>query len=52
MIYRALTPQEINALKTQNCIADNWDNIEVADNFTPDYIRHVNFSGKIKIVVF
>lgn len=52
MIYRALTPQEINALKTQYCIADNWDNIEVADNFTPDYIRHVNFSGKIKMGVF
>ena len=52
MTYRALTPQEINVLKTQNCIADNWDNIEVADNFTPDYIRHVNFSGKIKIGVF
>lgn len=52
MTYRALTPQEINALKAQNCIADNWDNIEVADNFTPDYIRHVNFSGKIKMGVF
>ena len=52
MTYRALTPQEINVLKTQNCIADNWDNIEVADNFTPDYIRHVNFSGKIKMGVF
>ena len=52
MNYRSLTPQEINKLKSQDCIADHWENIKVAENFTPDYIKHVSFSGKIRLGVF
>ncbi|MBK5722046.1 DUF4954 family protein [Dysgonomonas sp. Marseille-P4677] len=52
MNYRSLTPQEINMLRAQDCTADNWDNIRVDENFTPDYIKHANFSGKIKLGVF
>lgn len=52
MIYRSLTPQEINKLKSQDCTADNWDNIKVHERFAPDYIKHVNFSGKIRLGVF
>lgn len=52
MNYRSLTPQEINKLKSQDCTADHWENIKVAENFTPDYIKHVSFSGKIRLGVF
>ena len=52
MSYRNLTPGEINILKTQYCNADNWDNIHVHNNFSPDYIKHVNFSGKVTLGLF
>ncbi len=52
MNYRSLTPKEINKLKSQDCTADHWENIKVAENFTPDYIKHVSFSGKIRLGVF
>lgn len=52
MNYRSLTPQEINKLKSQDCTADHWENIKVAEKFTPDYIKHVSFSGKIRLGVF
>lgn len=52
MNYRNLTSDEIDVLKSQGCTADNWMNIEVHKNFSPSYIRHVNFSGNIKLGVF
>jgi NDP-sugar pyrophosphorylase family protein len=52
MNYRSLTSQEIDVLKLQNCTADDWNNITVHPDFKPDYIKHVNFSGKIKLGVF
>jgi NDP-sugar pyrophosphorylase family protein len=52
MNYRKLTVGEIEILKSQGCDADDWDNITVHANFSPDYIRYVNFSGDIKLGVF
>jgi NDP-sugar pyrophosphorylase family protein len=52
MNYRNLTPDEIEILAAQGCTADNWMNIQVRDNFVPGYIKHVNFSGSIKLGVF
>ena len=43
--YRKLTEQEIRQLKAQSCIAENWDDIEVAMNFTPEYVYFTRFSG-------
>ncbi len=49
MNYRSLTLEEIGILKSQGCIAENWSDIEVHPDFTPDYIHKVVFSGKIKL---
>ena len=50
--YRNLSTQEIDILKQNHCSADNWANIEVAENFTPDYITHTKFSGNIRLGTF
>ena len=49
---RKLTANEIEALKSCHCTAENWDNVLVANEFKPDYLSHVNFSGKIELGVF
>lgn len=46
---RNLTAKEIEVLESNRCVCDNWKDIEVSENFAPDYIRHTYFSGKIKI---
>lgn len=52
MNYRNLTPSEIEILNLHECNADDWNNVKVAEAFTPDYIKHVCFSGKIRLGVF
>lgn len=34
------------------CTCDDWSKIDVAGNFSPEYIRRSNFSGNIRIGVF
>lgn len=46
---RKLTEQEIQQLTAQGCTARNWEEIEVAEPFHPEYIKQVSFSGKVKI---
>lgn len=50
--YRKLTAQEIQQLKEHSCTAENWADIEVAPDFTPDYIYYTRFSGKVRLGVF
>lgn len=50
--YRKLTAQEIQLLKEHSCTAENWADIEVAPDFTPDYIYYTRFSGKVRLGVF
>ena len=50
--HRNLTNEEIKILISQNCSADNWANIQVAEKFDAKRIRNVNFSGQIKLGVF
>lgn len=50
--YRKLTKEEIDCLKRQFCEADDWQNIEVAENFSPQYVYHTRFSGKVRLGVF
>lgn len=50
--YRKLTVQEIQLLKEHSCTAENWEDIEVAPDFTPDYIYYTRFSGKVRLGVF
>ena len=49
---RLLLEEEIKLLENQHCSADNWENIQVSDDFTPQYIMHTHFSGNVKLGVF
>ena len=50
--YRHLTPEEKDILKSQSCAAEDWSRIMVAEDFSTEYIRHVRFSGDIRMGVF
>ncbi|MBR0309591.1 MAG: DUF4954 family protein [Paludibacteraceae bacterium] len=46
---RNLTNAEIEQLKQQQCSAQDWSKIEVAEPFHPEYVQDVKFSGKVRI---
>lgn len=50
--YRALTSEEIKRLEAQACTATDWNEVQVAEDFTPEYIHHTRFSGKVRLGVF
>ena len=50
--YRQLSDQEIDILKTNGCSADNWTDVKVVTDFTPNYITSTRFSGKIRLGTF
>lgn len=50
--YRNLTEKEIATLVVYGCSADNWKNIMVAKDFTPEFISNVSFSGSIRLGTF
>ena len=50
--YRKLTGIEIATLKSQMCTASDWSQIEVAEDFSPDHVRHARFSGNIRLGSF
>ena len=52
MKYRKLTQDEVLQLKAQMCSADCWDNVEVSEDFNADYVRHVRFSGNVRLGAF
>ncbi|TAL80957.1 MAG: DUF4954 family protein [Bacteroidetes bacterium] len=52
MGYRLLTNEEISLLLSQGCFADNWTDISVNKEFSPDNIRNTYFEGIIKLGVF
>ena len=35
--YRKLTDEEIKTLERQMCSSSDWDEVEVAENFSTDY---------------
>lgn len=49
MAYRQLKDTEISQLEKQHCEATDWKAVEVAENFSPENIRHVRFSGHCRI---
>lgn len=51
-LYRNLSPKEILALQQQYCTSDDWNRIKVAEDFTPEHICHVRFSGDIYLGKF
>ena len=36
--YRKLTEKEIAMLQAQMCTASDWNDVEVAEDFTPEYV--------------
>lgn len=44
-MYRKLTSEEIALLEANRCTADDWNNIEVADGFSAEYVSETEFSG-------
>ncbi|MDR1543485.1 MAG: DUF4954 family protein [Prevotellaceae bacterium] len=51
-MYRKLTKQELETLQNQGCTADDWGNIEVVEDFLPDFIKNVQFFGHNKMGKF
>ena len=47
--YRTLTSDEINRLEAQACTAADWNEVQVAEGFTTNYIHHTRFSGQIRL---
>lgn len=43
--YRPLLDKEIATLTVYGCSAENWENVQVTENFSPTYISNVHFSG-------
>ena len=43
--YRRLTEDEVLQLKSQSCLADDWNKVAVAEEFTTEFVHHTRFSG-------
>ncbi|MDD4141895.1 MAG: DUF4954 family protein, partial [Bacteroidales bacterium] len=50
--YRKLDENEITLLQANNCRCDDWNNVSVADNFSPEYVKNNNFSGEVYLGAF
>ena len=51
-MFRKLTSEEIRILESQMCTASDWSDVEVAEGFAPNHVRHARFSGKIRLGSF
>ena len=49
---RQLTQQEISQLESQNCSAQDWKQVEVAEGFCADYVKDTRFSGLCRLGLF
>lgn len=47
--YRRLTLDEIGILKSRGNTADNWNNIQVTENFSPNRVKNNKFYGLVRI---
>src|SRR3954452_7594402 len=47
--YRALRADEIRQLEAQGCTANEWADVQVAEPFLTERVRHVDFGGKVSI---
>lgn len=43
--YRQLIDKEIATLTVYGCSAENWNDVQVVEDFSPTYISNVHFSG-------
>jgi hypothetical protein len=44
-MYRKLSDEEIGQLVLQECFCEDWNMIEVVEDFNPDPVRNTHFSG-------
>lgn len=47
--YRQLTEKDISTLTVYGCTAENWKKVTVAENFSPNFVSNVHFSGEIQL---
>src|SRR4051812_38092554 len=47
--YRVLRGEEIRQLEAQGCTANKWEEVQVAEPFLADRVRHVEFAGRVSI---
>ena len=52
MTYRHLTDNEISDLHADGCWAEDWQRIEVAEDFVPGFFHRVMFYGDIRLGTF
>ena len=52
MIYRKLTEEEISTLQANSCWAEDWQRIEVSEDFEPRFFHRVMFYGDIRLGSF
>lgn len=52
MIYRKLTEDEISTLQANSCWAEDWQRIEVSEDFEPRFFHRVMFYGDIRLGAF
>ena len=52
MIYRKLTENEISTLQANSCWAEDWQRIEVSEDFEPRFFHRVMFYGDIRLGAF
>ncbi len=50
--YRKLTTDEVSRLQSQFCVADDWEQVYVAPNFSTTHVYHTRFSGEVRLGVF
>ena len=50
--YRNLTQEEISVLERNSCWAEDWNRVQVAENFSPYGFHRVVFYGDIRLGVF
>lgn len=51
-MYRKLTSEEITQLEKQGCHCEEWNKVQVTDNFNPSRVYSTTFSGTIKLGCF
>ena len=47
--YRKLTPRERELLRMQGCSAEDWQHVEVTDDFDSAYVRSARFIGSVRL---
>ena len=50
--YRPLTSEEIEALKHNDCWAEDWTSVNVAEDFKPNFMHRVMLYGEVNIGSF